>query len=104
MGLFSFRDSDVAPWHAEVDALKVELVTLRAEVRELQARRDPEEPTIVGLPDIVRRAIDTAVPPWSEDRTSLRVRSRLLRGARVRLKAHQTDAEVAAWISGEGDE
>ena len=87
-----------------LNALEVGMEALKAEVAELRAQRlDPEEPTIAGLPERVRVAIDDAIPSYAEDRTSLRVRQRLLRGARARLKAGWTDAGVAEWITQEGE-
>jgi hypothetical protein len=92
-------------WTKEVE---VETVTreefdgLKAELAELRRALVPEEPTVAGLPTRIRAAIDAAIDPFAQDRTSQRVRSRLLRGARARLKAGWTDAGVAQWIEEEG--
>lgn len=81
------------------EALVLRIGALESRVSELSRRGLPEEPTGEGLPSVVRAAIDAAIAPWDEDRQAIKVRGRLIRGARVRLRAGQTDATVASWVT-----
>ena len=108
MGFFD-RTNEITRLHeavaeraAVVDGLREDVLALRSELAELRAGmarlRGSDEPTVSGLPHVVREAIDRVMPPWVEDRHAQRVRASVLRGARVRLRAGQSDVEVAEWV------
>lgn len=86
------------PWTVAVADLREQVARLESRVAELGRPTGESEPTAMTLPSVVRAAIDRVVPPFAHDRHAIRVRGQLIRGARVRLKAGRTDAEVLAWI------
>ena len=81
-----------------MQAMQDRLAAMESRLAELGRTQPEDEPTALGLPPVVRGAVDEAVSPFAEDRASIRVRGRLIRGARVRLRAGRTDAQVADWV------
>lgn len=88
----------LAQWVAGMQAMQDRLAAVESRLAELGRAQPEDEPTALGLPPVVRGAVDEAVSPFAEDRASIRVRGRLIRGARVRLRAGRTDAQVADWV------
>lgn len=80
------------------------MLAVESRLAELGRAQPEDEPTALGLPPVVRGAVDETVSPFAEDRASIRVRGRLIRGARVRLRAGRTDAQVADWVRTGEDE